>query len=617
MDTLRSPRLLLFILVNALLLSLVSLRYLEVVELPQAGITTAYVVLAWIGHGFFLVLPLLALWLLARAFPRAARFATAGAVLFVVALIMLVITDTVVYQQYRFHIDSVVLGMLRVGGLVAFFSITPRQVATLIGIASALLVLETALWWLTGRTRLAVVRTWAGRGVGMLAVCWVASHLLFAWGSATQDTRVTSLHGVLAWQAPLTMNRTLRRLGFEAEEAPRVKDTGGTLHYPLHQPACTAERRPNVLVILVDSWRTDALRPDVMPNVSAFVKDAQYFEEHHSASSSTRGGVFSLFYGLPPTYWLEVVNEGAEPELMRCLREAGYGFAIHASAPLTNPEFDRTIFGGVPEFDLRTPGDTPTERDAEITRRMVSFLRSDAAAQPFFGFLFYNAAHAYEVPEEQPLLFQPSWDEPDYLRLRSGTDPTPMINLYRNAVYYVDREIAEVLAALRETGRMDDTIVIMTSDHAQEFNDNGLNYWGHNGNFSDAQTRVPLIVHWPGRPAGVISHMTTHYDLSATLVSRLFNVAEPFDSYTEGSDLYSPEPRLPLLMANYKEHALKLDDGYLVVDRYQRLQRLGDDYRPLGDDRISADELQLLLRARARFMEAPQTTANSSRSGAR
>jgi hypothetical protein len=40
----------------------------------------------------------------------------------------------------------------------------------------------------------------------------------------------------------------------------------------------------------------------------------------------------------------------------------------------------------------------------------------------------------------------------------------------------------------------DNTIVIITADHGQEFNENKLNFWGHNGNFTKYQTQVPLII---------------------------------------------------------------------------------------------------------------------------
>ena len=604
-----ASRLALFMLANALLLAILSLRYLEVVALPASAMTALYVALAWIGQGFFLVLPLFLPLLLARFLPRGGLAWTLPALAFATFAFTVVALDTFVYQQYRFHIDGVVLAMFKAGGIMEFLSVTPRQLAMLGGLLLVLAVMQVLLWRATGARVLARVRGFAGRGLGVLAVCWIASHFMFAWSSATHDRRITPLHNVLAWQPMLTANSFFESIGVaSADDAGIVPAENGILHYPLQEVGCPAQPRLNVLVILIDAWRTEALAPDIMPNVSAFAERTLHFANHYSPSSSTRGGVFSLFYSLSPTYWLDAFNQGTEPVLMRCLREAGYSFNVHSSATLTNPEFDRTVFVNVPEIETSTPGEFAAERDAEITRRFVRSLPPADEARPFFGFLFYDSAHAYDVPAGAPRPFQPSWDEPDYFRLRSGTDPTPFVNLYRNAMYYIDREIGTVLDALRASGHLDDTLVILTGDHAQEFNDNGLNYWGHNSNFSRAQTHTPLVVHWPGMEPAEFTHMTTHYDVAPTLLARLFDVDAPMDTYAEGQDLFSKGSRLPLLLANYIEYALLDEEGYVVVDRYHDVHVLGNDYRPRGDGVPDVAKLRLLMEMRTRFTRQVSAT---------
>ena len=78
---------------------------------------------------------------------------------------------------------------------------------------------------------------------------------------------------------------------------------------------------------------------------------------------------------------------------------------------------------------------------------------------------------------------------------RNDTDPVPYFNRYRNSAYWTDGELARVTGYLKEKGLLENTIVVVSSDHGEEFNDNKLNYWGHNGNYTDAQIKVPLIVH--------------------------------------------------------------------------------------------------------------------------
>ena len=66
----------------------------------------------------------------------------------------------------------------------------------------------------------------------------------------------------------------------------------------------------------------------------------------------------------------------------------------------------------------------------------------------------------------------------------------------------------------------------------EEFNDNKLNYCGHNSNFTDAQIKIPLVVHWPGRAQQVFNHLTTAYDISATLMMEELMCTNDFSDYT-------------------------------------------------------------------------------------
>jgi len=71
---------------------------------------------------------------------------------------------------------------------------------------------------------------------------------------------------------------------------------------------------------------------------------------------------------------------------------------------------------------------------------------------------------------------------------------------YLTAVHYVDSLVGGVLDDLKRRKLFDHTVVIVTSDHGMEFNENGLGFIGHGTAFSDLQLRTPLVVRWPGRP---------------------------------------------------------------------------------------------------------------------
>lgn len=123
--------------------------------------------------------------------------------------------------------------------------------------------------------------------------------------------------------------------------------------------------------------------------------------------------------------------------------------------------------------------------------------------------------------------------------------------------------IGRVLQILEKNGRLDDTIV--TSDHGEEFNDSNLNYWGHNGNFSDAQIKIPLVISWPGMPAQQISHRTTAFDVGATLLKKVLEVQPPVEDFSVGQDLFEPKGRDVFFVGSYNEDAIVAGDKVLLI----------------------------------------------------
>ena len=119
-----------------------------------------------------------------------------------------------------------------------------------------------------------------------------------------------------------------------------------------------------------------------------------------------------------------------------------------------------------------------------------------SGTKPFF--LFYDLAHGYEVPKDKLYRFQPSWEFADYMKLNNDIDPTPFLNLYYNCVAEADSLVGCVLHKLEEKKLLDNTLVIITRDHGQEFNKNHKNYWGHGSNYSPVQTHIPFLLYEPG-----------------------------------------------------------------------------------------------------------------------
>ena len=107
---------------------------------------------------------------------------------------------------------------------------------------------------------------------------------------------------------------------------------------------------------------------------------------------------------------------------------------------------------------------------------------------------------------------------------------------------YADQLIAELLDTLRTSALAGNTVVIVAGDHGEEFNDLGLNYWGHNGNFSEYQTHTPFVIYWPGATPRIVEGITSHQDLAPTLMRRVLGCRNDIADYSTGVDLLGDVP---------------------------------------------------------------------------
>jgi len=144
-----------------------------------------------------------------------------------------------------------------------------------------------------------------------------------------------------------------------------------------------------------------------------------------------------------------------------------------------------------------------------VTNRLVRWLdRHDE--RPYFAFLnYYDAHRPYWPPEEYRRRFVPEGQgydprpnrtaEPGDDTLTAKTDWA--INAYDGALAYLDDQIDTLLRTLQERGFLDNTLVIITSDHGEEFGEHGL--FDHGNSLYRQAIQVPLLLRFPGRlPAG-------------------------------------------------------------------------------------------------------------------
>jgi membrane-anchored protein YejM (alkaline phosphatase superfamily) len=303
---------------------------------------------------------------------------------------------------------------------------------------------------------------------------------VYAWADLTRDRNITARSRLMPLYQPLTIKDLLgKRLGFDLSGRERVKiaSEGVLIRYPLETPRIPADsQKPNILVVVIDSLRRDVMVPEVMPRLARWSEGARRFRQHLSGGNATRFGVFSLVYGLHGSYWMPILNEQAPPVLVTALVEAGYEPRVISAASMNSPEFRSTCWVSVEDsVHDRFEGEKYL-RDRAVAADFRQWIATRDASRPFFAFALIDSPHqVYSVdPELTP--FTPYEQRLDYLKL-GGVPSAEMIqnvkNRYLNACAAADVAVAGMLEELEARGLAQNTLVVVTGDHGEEFYEHG------------------------------------------------------------------------------------------------------------------------------------------------
>ena len=297
------------------------------------------------------------------------------------------------------------------------------------------------------------------------------------------------------------------------------------------------------------------------------------------------------------------------PTLPSLLRQAGYRTALigkwHLGYPPTfgplrsgYEEFFGPMSGGVDYFSHASnngthdlyAGEEEKHEDGYLTdllsRRAVDYVRRMApgAAQgtPFFLSLHYTAPHWPWETREDHALAQEVKD--NLFHLHGGN-----IHTYRRMIHHMDEGIGWLVDALRESGQLENTLIVFTSDNGGErFSDN----WplvGGKMDLTEGGIRVPWIAHWPAviAPGGETAQHCLTMDWSATLLElggAQAHADYPFDGVSLTPVLRQPaqtfERALHWRMNHRGQRAMRLGDWkYLRVDGHDYLFNIPADER--------------------------------------
>ena len=331
--------------------------------------------------------------------------------------------------------------------------------------------------------------------------------------------------------------------------------------------------RPNILILLLDTVRAWDLSVygygrKTTPKLEHWAAQGVVFERALAPAPWTTLSHAAMWTGRYPTElsvgWRTPLD-GRFPTLAEALRDAGYatagfagnylnvgrgtglarGFVHYEDYPLRMIPLLRqtTLLGRLLSVDgiaalVGRRRMVQSVIGEQVNQHFLTWLDQGAGSRPWFAFLNYFDAHGpYLPPAPYDTMYFGKADPPvdrywNNLQRAYGPPPYPVqflaanLDAYDGGITYLDDQVDRLLRELSQRGQLNNTLVVVTSDHGELFGEHAL--VSHGNNLYLPVLHVPLIVLAPGRvPAGTrLPSLASLRDLPATLLE-LAGVANP------------------------------------------------------------------------------------------
>ena len=320
------------------------------------------------------------------------------------------------------------------------------------------------------------------------------------------------------------------------------------------RPAAPGPRR-NVVLISVDALRPDHLgawgyRRPTSPVLDAFAATATRFAWALTSCPSTRCAVPALLTGR----YAPTLAGSRASGLARVLRDAGWQTAAITCCARFGSGREELAAFEVRDIsaDAVRMGRAGQSNGDVVADAAIDWL-ARPHERPFFLWLhLYEPHHPYAAP-----------DGADRFGDRD-------VDRYDAEIAFADRQIGRVLAALDARGLADTTVVAITADHGDEFNEHGIRF--HARSLFNQVVRVPLIVRAPGARPGVVETPVSLVDVMPTLLE-LAGATGP--AGMNGRSLAAAvrgtgaAPERPVLIELRPDHQIQRDMAAVVAGRWK------------------------------------------------
>ncbi len=286
---------------------------------------------------------------------------------------------------------------------------------------------------------------------------------------------------------------------------------------------CGPVEKPNVILISIDSLRADHVGAygysrATSPHIDALAEESVVFENAVSTTSWTLPAHISMLTSrFSEAHGVTGAGDSLADSaitLPEIFQENGYATAAVVSGPFLNRRFG--FSQGFDVYDDETVSfaeinDSHQGVTSPLTHRRALEILKDVAGRPFFLFLHYWDVHYdYAPPPPYDEMFDPDYSGSvsgdDFIRNdeihrgMNSRDLEHVVALYDGEIAFTDFYLGELFAELKRLELWDNTLIILTSDHGDEFFEHGNK--GHRNTLYGELLNVPLIVKLPQQRRG-------------------------------------------------------------------------------------------------------------------
>ena len=517
------------------------------------GVPAAYRLPMWPAVAVEALVLALAMFLLPLPVSLAGRAYGTIAPLFTGLCTVLLAIHAQLYASMGFHVNGFFLQVLRQPAALRETGIPQGEVLQFALRGAGWILLEIALG------------SWFLRRLASLRKVWLAALAILFLGAAERvyvasltffgGQAVFAAGQVLPLQVPVRMNAFWSQLtGRPALGNPlRAASRESAVRLPpgVDPAAIRFARRPDVLLLLMESARADYLTPEIMPRLwRRAAARGTVFEDHFTSCPSTFFAVYGLLFGLHAHTFDAALGTGRRPLVFGAMAANGYTAKIFAASSVDWMGLRETVFGDVQqELETDWPPDMPGDaRDEAIVEHAKKAVLATPADRPLFLFLFFDGTHFNYFYGSRARRFEPAWDGSGVFKATTAP-PKAILNRGRNAAYELDWKIDEFLDWF-EQARGRRPLAFVTGDHGEEMREKG--HLGHGSALVEEQIHVPMVILGDGVPVGRHRGATVHDDLVPTLFHLLGDRTPPA-RYGDGQVMFdAPEDRFVLVSMGWE-----------------------------------------------------------------